>query len=175
MLISLVPLVSLFGAALSTPVSLNRLEGRQQSQQINIALQISDAQFKSFENANTLRQYLRSRGYNYAFNYDQLSQGVASIDRYFATKATQTTTSGSNEGFFAADNTPVQTDDDSTTLEGGPSYTNISISAAANLVQAFSFSDGNAGTSERTVLPISMSATNFAQCRWCHSAINNQL
>lgn len=146
MVSTLVPLFTLLATALANPLSTSYLAARQQTQQININVQISDSQFKSFENANTLRQYIRSQGYSYAFNYQQLSQGVASIDRYFATKAAQTTTTNSNNGFFAEDNTAVQTDTDSTTLEGGPSYTNISLSATENLVQALSFSDGDAGT-----------------------------
>lgn len=146
MLPSLIPLFSLLAAALAGPASARVLEARQQTQQININVQVSDAQFKSFENANTLRQYLQSRGYNYNFNYNQLSQGVATIDQYFASKAAQTTTTNSNDGFFADDTTAVQTDTDSTTLKNGPSYTNNSLSAVETLVQAISFSNGNAGT-----------------------------
>lgn len=146
MLSTLIPLSSLLVTALASPLSPKLLAVRQQTQQININVQVSDSQFKSFENANTLKQFIQSRGYNNAWNYNQFSQGVTAIDQYFAKLAAQTTTSNSNNGFFAADTTAVQTDSDSTTLSGGPSYTNITLSATNNLVQAISFSDGDAGT-----------------------------
>ncbi|KAI5363743.1 hypothetical protein Slin14017_G057070 [Septoria linicola] len=128
--------------ASATPVA---LLAERQSQQINMQFSIPEAQFRTFEDANTLRSYLQSRGYNYNLNYAQLSQGVASVDQYFARKAAQTTSSSDNNGFPTSGET-VQTNTRSTTLRGGPSYTNNSMSATANLVQVISFSDGNAAT-----------------------------
>lgn len=150
MLSSLIPLFSLLSTALAGPLLAQRLETRQTTQTININVQVSDAQFASFEDANTLETYLQSQGYDYAFNYTQLAQGVTLIEQYFTTKAAQTTTSSSNDGFFAPDTTAVQTTTDSTSLKGGPSYTNNSLSAVEDLVSAISFSDGDAGTYVKT-------------------------
>ncbi|CAK1367038.1 unnamed protein product [Cercospora beticola] len=128
--------------ASATPLA---LLAERQSQQVNIQFSVSEAQFRSFENANTLRSYVRSRGFNYDLNYGQLSQGVASVDRYFSQRAAQTTSGTDDNGFPTSGGEP-QTNTDSTTLQGGPSYTNNTMSAAANLVEVISFSDGNAAT-----------------------------
>lgn len=127
----------------ANPITL--LAERQTQQQINIQFSVSEAQFRTFENSNTLRSNFRSRGYNYNFNYAQLSQGVALVDGYFAQRASQTSPSSSNNGFPTSGGTP-QTFTDSISLLGGPSYTNNSMSAEANLVSVISFSDGDAAT-----------------------------
>lgn len=132
----------LLAIASATPLA---LLVERQSQQVNIQFSVSEAQFQSFENANTLRSYVRSRGFNYDLNYSQLSQGVASVDRYFAQRAAQSSSGSSDNGFPASGGEP-QTNTDSTTLQGGPSYTNNTMSATANLVEVISFSDGNAAT-----------------------------
>lgn len=132
----------LLAIASATPLALLT---ERQSQQVNIQFSVSEAQFRSFENANTLRSYIRSRGFNYDLNYGQLSQGVASVDRYFAQRAAQTTSGTDDNGFPTSGGEP-QTNTDSTTLQGGPSYTNNTMSATANLVEVISFSDGNAAT-----------------------------
>ena len=121
------------------------LAERQATQQVNLQFSVPEAQFRTFENSNTLKSYFQSKGYNYNLNYAQLSQGVATIDQYFTQRAAQTAPSSSNNGFPTSGGTP-QTFTDSTSLKGGPSYTNNSMSAQANLVSVISFSDGNAAT-----------------------------
>ncbi|SMR53029.1 unnamed protein product [Zymoseptoria tritici ST99CH_1E4] len=136
-------LTALLCFANANPLPGSRLQARQ-SQQVSITLAVSDSQFRSFENSATLKSYLQSQGYNYNLNYNQLSQTIVSTENYFASKAASTTSTNS---LAPPNNDAIQTDSDSTTLDGGASYTNISATADTNLVSAFSFSDGDAASS----------------------------
>ena len=116
----------------------------RQSHQVNLNYDISGSQFQSFQDANTLTQFLQSKGVTYNLDYNKLSAGITAVNNYFVTKAQQTTTSSNNKGFTNPNSGTVQTNSESTSLKGGPSYTNASMSAQALLVQAITFSDGDA-------------------------------
>ncbi|EME42385.1 hypothetical protein DOTSEDRAFT_81283 [Dothistroma septosporum NZE10] len=131
----------LLSTVYASPIAI--LEERQ-TQQVDLNYEVSGSQFQSFQDANTLKQYLRSQGVTYNFDYNKLSAGVTAVDNYFATKAQQTTTSSNSNGFTNPNSGAVQTDSESTSLKGGPSYTNASLSAQSLLVQAITFSDGDA-------------------------------
>lgn len=135
------PVLLLLRTVYANPIAI--LEERQ-SQQVNLNYDMTGSQFQSFQDANTLRQFLQSKGVTYNFDYSRLSQGVTAVNGYFAIKSQHTTTSSNNAGSTNPNSGTVQTDSQSTSLRGGPSYTNASLSAQNLLVQAITFSDGDA-------------------------------